>query len=254
VEDTEAHVEVPMTLPEGAVTALADNATTALALRSAVASTAGATGNAHFATIMAMTGGVGGAEYDFAALYGVNSYNGPVAAEVVRRLMRARLLALREAAAAAGGRRLQATPNALVWYFYGQSFTTVAESRNVNGEALAASMAAGLTTAATYDPMDASGACAAMDMTPAQLAGAVDPAAVTVTLPRLRYQPFGKIEASAMGSYIGIGVFVLAVAFIALPSAFDYARTHSGWRRVATQEGGEGAAAAGAAPPAAATV
>ncbi len=62
-----------------------------------------------------------------------------------------------------------------------------------------------------------------------ELAAMVNPASLEVTQPHLRYKPtaFGDFEGSAVGSFIGVAVFVLGVFFVCIPSIVEKCKAMS---------------------------
>ncbi len=237
--ETVAHISVSLTLPATAdLEALLANDTLTFEFRRVFAVSAGADADAGapYALIMDVLDLETNEStlYDLAASF--NRY--PEEPLDSRRMLR------REGEGAAGRRAMPARTagwTLTTWYLYGHDFVKVGESKDADAPAIVQALLTGLTDPTSWTTFIAEGGGSIVGLTAAQMAGGVDPDSVSVTLPRLRVRPavFGDMEASAVGSIVGVAVFLVGVVFVALPGLIE--KFAAARRAAGAGEGGGGA-------------
>lgn len=112
---------------------------------------------------------------------------------------------------------------ATIWYLFGHSFYHINEAASIDGETFGNNMVTALQNTATWASFVATNSDGYIGITPTNLAASVDPASLVVSMPKLRYKPtaFGDLEGTALGSLLGVVVFVIAIIFIMVPSIVE---------------------------------
>lgn len=220
--ETQPHLAITMELPSTAdVTSFLANETYLYEWRRVFAAgTADEAAALPFIVVNEIIDAAGAAK-GWSDLYNGNAY-APGGGDAARLL---RAAAGRTSTSGSGsGRALQAaTPSPVTittFYYYGLDFSLVAGAKDANATGILAALVAHVSSASAWSAFVASPAAVGLNVTAAGTLASAGAAATTAAVtPRPRYQPFGDLTGTTVGSFIGIAVFFITVAFVSIPAA-----------------------------------